>query len=251
MKEKFTPLEAQNIDTYDKLFEIIAQAIKLKTNKQNQPLNILEAGCGRRWAIDLKGISYSLTGVDIDAHTLEMRKNKKKDLDVAIHADLLTAPLTENYYDVIFSYNMLEHIAGAETMLLNFIKWLNEDGIIILRFPNRDSARGFLTRLTPFWFHIFFKKYIIGQKNAGKPGFDPYPTVFDKIVSRKGIYEFCKKHSFNIKAEYRIDLNDRIEKSWLIWFLTKIFLWFLQIASFNKLTTDYYGLLYIIEKPKK
>lgn len=249
MQAKFRLRETQNIDTYEKLFNTIASIIKMKASKHNTQLNILEAGCGRRWSIDLNGVSYILTGVDIDKKALEIRKNKRKDLDITIHADLLNASLDEDYYDVIYSYNVLEHISGVETMLFNFIKWLNHGGIMILRFPNRDSARGFVTRITPFWFHIFFKKYITGYKNAGKPGFDPYPTVFEKVVSRKGIYEFCKKHNLNIKVEYRIDMDHRIEKSKIIWTLTKIFLWMLHICSLKKLSVNHYGLLYVIEKP--
>ena len=36
-------------------------------------LNILEAGCGNNWGLDLKGVPYVLTGVDLDQHALDVR----------------------------------------------------------------------------------------------------------------------------------------------------------------------------------
>ena len=248
MRQKLKLPDAPNLDNYEELFRTITNHIKQKAKNQAK-LNILEAGCGRRWALNLADIDYSLTGVDIDKDALDIRINKQKDMDIAVLADLKAAPLEDNSYDVIFNYNVLEHIDGAEKVLENFLRWLKPGGIMIIRFPNRDSVYGFLTRKTPFWFHIFFAKYIKGYKNAGKPGFDPYPTSFDKVVSRKGIFGFCKKHDLKLNAEYRVDLKRDPGKSRSIRFMIKILLWKIQIASFKKLTVHYYGLLYIIEKP--
>ena len=73
---------------------------------------------------------------------------------------------------------------------------------MILRFPDRQSAYGFMTRLTPFWFHVFFKKVMMGDPNAGKPGFAPYRVYYDRIVSRKGMKEFCDRNKLTIKEEW-------------------------------------------------
>jgi SAM-dependent methyltransferase len=236
--------EAVNLGRYEDVMSTIAYHIKEKENTGNS-INLLEAGCGRGWAVDLTKINCRLTGIDIDKNALDRRK----DLDEAILGDLKSASLKENYFDVIFSYNVLEHIDGAERVLSNFIKWLKPGGVMILRFPNRDSVRGFLTNITPFWFHVFYKKYFAKYKNAGKPGFDPYPTVFDKVVSRKGIYNFCQTKKLDLKAEYRIDPEKFIEKNQRIGLLIHMFLKILSYVSFKKLSVDYYGLLYVIEKP--
>src|SRR5215831_3812334 len=66
-------------------------------------LEILEAGCGRNWAIDLQGIQYRLTGVDLSKKLLEMRKNTLNDLHVAIAGDLRDVKLEPNRYDVIYN----------------------------------------------------------------------------------------------------------------------------------------------------
>ena len=71
-------------------------------------LNILEAGCGQKWPLDLKGLEYVLTGVDIDKASLETRKEKTKDLDKIILADLRTILLKESECDIIYSSFVLE-----------------------------------------------------------------------------------------------------------------------------------------------
>jgi SAM-dependent methyltransferase len=237
---------AKNIVDYHEIAEIITKYI-LEKACVNKTLNILEAGCGRRWRLDLKDVQYTLTGVDLDKNALEIRKNKKKDLDIAIFADLRTVSLEENSYDIIYSDNVLEHIDGAEVVLMNFVRWLKPGGIIILLFPNRDSAYAFMTRMTPFWAHVFLKKYIEGNKNAGKPGYDPYPVSFDKVVSRNGIYEFCEKNGLIVKAEFRMD-GCQI-KNQIVWFFAKILIWGLCLFSFLKLSFNYKNLVFIVEKP--
>src|SRR5688572_850169 len=138
---------------------------------KNGSLNILEAGCGQTWALNLQGVNYHLTGVDVDRAALEIRKHKTKDLDEIVEGDLCTVDLRENQYDVIYNSYVLEHIDGAETVMKNFLRWLKPGGIMILRFPDRQTAYGFMTRFSPFWFHVFFKKVLMGDPNAGKPGF--------------------------------------------------------------------------------
>ena len=149
------------------------------------PLEILEAGCGQRWYLNLNEIEYKLTGADLDKDALEIREKKFQDLDQGILGDLRTINLEENKYDVIYNSFVLEHIQNAEQVLNNFFKWLKPGGILILSIPDRNSVFGFVTRVTPFSFHVFYRKYIQGDKNAGKPGFEPYPTFYDKIVSRE------------------------------------------------------------------
>jgi hypothetical protein len=47
-------------------------------------MKILEAGCGRRWEIQLEPDDYHLTGVDLDEHALEHRRSVTADLDIGV-----------------------------------------------------------------------------------------------------------------------------------------------------------------------
>ena len=87
---------------------------------------------------------------------------------------------------MIYNSYVLEHIDGADGVQAKFSNWLKPGGILILRIPDRDSVRGFVARLTPFWFHVFYVKYIVGLRQAGTTGFGPFRTFYDPIVSQGG-----------------------------------------------------------------
>jgi 2-polyprenyl-3-methyl-5-hydroxy-6-metoxy-1,4-benzoquinol methylase len=208
------------------------------------PLHILEAGCGQYWPLDLKDIQFTLTGNDIDEDVLHLRRAKYNDLNEMIVGDLRFLDLEENRYDVIYNSYVLEHIDGAERVLENFSNWLKPRGILILRIPDRNSVKGFVTRVTPFWFHMFYAKYIVRLRNAGYGG--PYPTFYDAVVSRAGIYEFCRKNRFIIKDEFGHGscLNSR----GITGILTYLFVRSVSLLSLGKLAWEYTDLTYILKK---
>ena len=173
----------------------------IRSQYVNEPLRILEAGCGNKWSLKLD-VPYKLTAVDLDPNAIAIRKAKFKDIDEAIVGDLRTSDLApEGAFDVIYNAFVLEHVPGAEHVLDNFFRWLKPGGLLVLRIPDRDSAYGFLTRITPFWSHVALKRYVYRFPNAGKPGFDPYPTYYDPVVSRRGMRAYCARHGHIVKDE--------------------------------------------------
>jgi SAM-dependent methyltransferase len=165
------------------------------------PIRILEAGCGRRWPLLLEGVDYHLTGVDSDPDALKIRKNVSKDLDEIVEGDLRTIQLPAAEFDVVYNSFVLEHIQGAEGVLQSFLKWVKPGGLIVLRIPDPASVQGWVTRITPHWFHIFHYRFILRLPHAGEPGFPPYPTYYDPVVSRQGLRAFCQQHGLTIEAE--------------------------------------------------
>lgn len=93
---------AINLSNNKEAMNIIANHIRQKASV-NGALNILEAGCGRQWGLDLQDIQYTLTAVDIDKNALDIRRNQRRDIEIAILADLRIACLEANSYDVILS----------------------------------------------------------------------------------------------------------------------------------------------------
>jgi SAM-dependent methyltransferase len=227
--------------------EMIEKLIRKKVSDNNKIIHILEAGCGRRWPYKLEGIPYVLTGVDIDKRALEMRKNTLADLDIAIEGDLTWINLDADKYDVIYCEFVLEHIKRADLVIKNFAKWVKPNGIIIIKIPDRNSVKGYITRITPFWFHIFFHRYILGSKFAGKPGYNPYKTYFHPIVSRSGLRDFCNENN-NIDLEAEYGCCYRGPKSGLIIAMIKIFAKIISIISFGFLNCKHNDLLFILRK---
>lgn len=153
------------------------------------PLRILEAGCGRHWGLKLT-VPYTLTGIDLDRDALAVRT----DLDRAILGDLTTAEFPPGSFDVVYCAFVLEHVKGAEHVLERFLRWLAPGGMLVIKVPDRDSAYGYLARVTPLWIHVLTYRWLLGYREAGTPGHGPYPTEYDAVVSERGLIRFCAAH---------------------------------------------------------
>lgn len=182
-------------------FDIAAQRI-LALETGDAPLRILEAGCGRQWRVDLGGRTREMTGVDLDAEAVRARQAQFGDLDHVHIADLNSIELPEASFDVVFSSYVLEHVERADRTLENFDRWLRPGGLIILRIPDPRSVYGFVARVTPHWFHVAVYRWLFGDRNAGKPGFAPYPVHYHPVVSRRGIHDFARRNGYEILDEY-------------------------------------------------
>jgi SAM-dependent methyltransferase len=180
-------------------FTAMDQMLRERLEALPGPLRILEAGCGRTWAHKLS-VPYVLTGLDLDPDALAART----DLDHAIVGDLRTVEFPQHSFDVIYNAFVLEHVRGARQVLERFLDWLAPGGMLILKVPDRDSAYGFLTRLTPFWTHVLIYRYMLGYPQAGTPGHAPYPTYYDKVVSERGLREFCLGNGMRAPELYRL-----------------------------------------------
>lgn len=220
---------------------LVSNYIKKKFSGE---IKILEAGCGRRWELDLKGVKYELTGLDLSQEAVEIRKNQLNDLDKTIIGDIRTIHLKDGEYDVIYSSYVLEHVKGAEKALDNFFRWLKPKGILVLRIPDSSTAYGFMSKYSPFWVHVFYKKYIAGDANAGKPGHDPFPTFYDSVISRNGIHAYCQRHGLKIRMEYSYTIKKSKPFYPIGYFALKI----IGVISFGKLASNRGDLVYIIEK---
>jgi SAM-dependent methyltransferase len=215
--------------------------------REDRPIQILEAGCGRNWVFRMQNIAYELTGIDLDAAALEARKTIQRDLHHAIVGDLRTADLPPERYDVIYSSFVLEHVRGAEQVLENFIRWLKPGGILVVRVPDRDSIQGFTTRLTPFWFHVVFYRYAQGLREAGKPGFPPYPTIYEDVISSRGMRAFAERHGLDLMEEVRHGEYRRGGRA-LRWFIGT-YAQTVALASFGRVHAKAANLTFILEKP--
>jgi SAM-dependent methyltransferase len=235
-------LEIRDLDDKGELLGTFLRA----QGSDESPIAILEAGCGQRWFVRLDGKNFFLTGVDIDKDALEIRKRVYHDLDEAIHGDLRTVEFEQGRFDVVYSSFVLEHISGAEDVLRRMTGWLKPGGIIIVEIPDPDSVKGLITRLTPHWFHVLYYRHILGIKTAGHPGHGPYRTLFDPVISRRGIRDFCNRHGLQLEAEYAYatygPTKPAVRK--LIGMATKL----VSVLSLGTVSGQHADLLYVLRR---
>jgi len=231
--------------SHEEEFRRLENAIKSISDGET-PLQILEAGSGQFWPLDLSGIDYHLTGVDLDRQAMEIRMQDRKDLDEAIVMDLRDMDFGDRKFDVIYNSYVLEHIEGTERVMQNFDRALRPGGLIVLRMPDRNTVFGFIARVSPFWVHIAYKRYIEGLKDAGKPGHPPYRTYHEKMVSRQGIEAFCDEYNYSVEfaslgAEYLRFNTLKIK-------LLGLFARTVSLLSLGRLPWRHNNLTYVLQK---
>lgn len=236
-------------ENYDQIDQIQIDAIRKHARQLGRPLSILEAGCGQRWTIDLSGIEYTLTGVDLDPVALELRKTKTRDLDVAIVGDICAAELDMESFDVVYSCYVLEHVQRADVALKNFVRWLKPGGLLILLLPERSTVRGFLARILPHGMHVFFYRHILGCKTAGQPGYAPYPAYYHPVIGRERLCCFLGELGVRCVALYGDGF--RRDGTGAMRSLVRLLVILTSMLSFGGLTRDYSDLLYVAVKESR
>jgi len=157
-------------------------------------LRVLEAGAGSRSHIRL-GANAQLVGIDISQEQLD----QNTDLHERIVGDIETFPLEPRSFDIIFCWDVLEHLRHPEKALRNFLEALREDGMIVLGAPVVTSLKGMVTKYTPLWFHVLVFRYIVGNKSAGMKGEGPFPTFLRYSMSPRSIQRFARENRLAVE----------------------------------------------------
>ena len=98
---------------------------------------------------------------------MRMRLEEAGDLDEVIVGDLRAVSLMPGSYDVVFSSFVLEHVEGAEAVLDRLVPAIRPGGLLLLRIPDRDSVYGFVTRHSPHWLRVQYKRRNPGRQAGG------------------------------------------------------------------------------------
>lgn len=161
---------------------------------RDQGLSILEAGCGSVSHISFGTVEH-LVGIDIS----EKQLGRNEQLNEKILGDLQTYDLGSGVFDVIVSWDVLEHIEHPEKALMNFFKATRPGGLIVLAAPNFWSLKGLVTWLLPHLMHVWFYRYLIGDKRAGTEDFGPFKTYLKSSMWPENICRMARDNGFTIE----------------------------------------------------
>lgn len=172
---------------------------------------IYEAGGGSvSWlpSTILKGAD--VTVVDIDEGQLQ----RNRYATTKILGDIQTRTFPEGSFDLVVCYNVIEHLNAPDDAIRQFFQALVPGGLVFIGAPNPDSFSGWVTRMTPHWFHVLFYRHVLGYKQAGKPGTPPFHTIFHPTVSPPVLLNFCRDLGFNVLyfREYKGLMYDLLEE---------------------------------------
>lgn len=173
----------------------------LEARLPQRRLAIYEAGGGSTSFLPLNVLRRAhVTVVDIDEE--QIRNNTYA--QTTILGDIQTYRFSPNSFDLVICYNVIEHVPDVEAALLGFTRALKPGGLILIGAPNPRSLSGVVTKYSPHWFHVWFYRYIRGDRKAGLPGQAPFPTHFHPLVTLPNLDDFAWKHGLQViyRKEY-------------------------------------------------
>ena len=100
---------------------------------------VLDAACGEGYGSALLSkYSKAVTGIDIDKGTIEHAKEryKKKGLSFVV-GSCVKLPFEDDSFDMVISFETLEHLEQQEEMLSEFNRVLKNDGTLIISTPDK------------------------------------------------------------------------------------------------------------------
>jgi len=158
-------------------------------------LRIYEAGGGSTSFLPLDVLRRAhVTVVDIDEHQIRNNTYAQQ----AILGDIQSWRFAPGSFDLVICYNVIEHLADVEAALSGFCCSLKNGGLILIGAPNPRSLSGVVTKYSPHWFHVWFYRYVRGDKKAGQPGEAPFPTFFHPLVTPSNLEKFASTHGLEV-----------------------------------------------------
>lgn len=173
-------------------------------------VRVLEAGCGSLPpAIDF-GLGAYRIGLDVSRIMLE----RNKGVDEKVLGDVQTHALPEASVDVIFCWDVLEHLPAPQLALEHFAVAIRPGGLLILKIPNLRSLKGLVTRLTPHRFHVWVYRRIFGYADAGAEGRPPFPTFLRRSIAPDALARAARLHGWRIvyMVTYEDDKQVRVRR---------------------------------------
>jgi SAM-dependent methyltransferase len=164
-------------------------------------VRVLEAGCGSAAYVKF-GENAHVVGIDIDPHQLE----RNTACDERILGDVETYDLPTSDYDAIVCWYVFEHLNYPDHALVRFARAVRPGGVVVLAFPNVMSPKGLVTKFTPFWFHVAFRRYVLGRKHAGTPGHGPFPTTIPWTIAPDRLVRLAQ--SCDLEVAFQAYLED-------------------------------------------
>ncbi len=133
--ERFTP-ECQREIWYEH-WHRYAFALKLVEGKR-----VLDAACGEGYGSNLlAGKASSVCGVDISKQAVEHARSRyggNANVEFRI-GDAAQLDFPDKNFDVVVSFETLEHLAAQEALVAGFARVLTDDGILLISSPDKGT----------------------------------------------------------------------------------------------------------------
>lgn len=108
-----------------------------------QACKILDVGCGKGEYTDYFALENEVIGLDVNDYRIGKESLKFE----FIQYDGKTFPFTDNTFDVVISWDVIEHIEADQSFVTEIRRVLKPGGRCICGTPNRDRVANMLRKL--------------------------------------------------------------------------------------------------------
>jgi len=112
-----------------------AQLIK----KHKKSGRVLEIGCGLGDLLHFLEENFETYGIDISDYAIKKAKKKAKNSILKVMKAKDIDAFRKNFFDVIVSCHLLEHLPNPSLVLAKIGQILKKDGIVLIAVPNTSS----------------------------------------------------------------------------------------------------------------
>lgn len=195
----------------------------------------LDVGCGRRLQLTLPA-QVHLVGIDVSSAELELNEavNEK------IVGDVEVIPLPAERFDLVVSWNTIEHLSRPDETLEKLERSLKHGGLMVLAAPNVLSLKGLVTKYTPHWFHRWIYRRFMPFMT-----YDPFRTYLRLSTAPRSVTQWATRSNFTIvySARYEAFLQSRIRERLRLhgkrWAAIRFVTSWLSLGKIEAETTDY------------
>jgi SAM-dependent methyltransferase len=177
----------------------VGQFLDLARPAMKTGMAILDVGSGRRPTIPAAwrptGTHY--TGLDISAHELAVADSDAYDEVIVGDVSSRVVDLVGRF-DLIVSWQVLEHVDDLQTSLDNMKSYLRPGGRMIALLSGSYAAFAMIARVTPYWLRAKAMERLLHQDPDTK-----FPTRYDKCHDRALNHALGNWGSYEVLPQYR------------------------------------------------
>jgi SAM-dependent methyltransferase len=162
---------------------------------QGRTIRILNAGCGTGMRYVPVASDRAVVGIDVE----DQPPGASVDVDERLIGDIETYDFGARRFDVVYCWDVLEHIPDPHLALRNLISTLDPGGLVILGLPHAASVKGVITRLTPHWVHRWLWRTVLHSDRPEDEKAEPFPTVLSKAMTPAAIRAFARSEGLAIE----------------------------------------------------
>ncbi len=177
-------------------------------------VNIADVGGGRHPVLmsERRPPSCRYVGIDVDAH--ELRAAPASAYDAQIVYDITSPPPLHDAFDVVVSWQVLEHVRPLDVALTNLRTLLRPGGTLLAQLSGSFAIFSLGARLMPHRLRVLAMTHLLGHRALEK-----FPTHYDRcyehaLASMLAPWSSVGIHPFYRGARY-LDFSPALRQAYL------------------------------------